>query len=127
MIKVQLVPLKNLAAILTSISVPLKDVVPGELYFFLGQSLEQQQHNNPRNANAYGNCMHHFRFGIGAGKVAPTGEIMRQVIVGTVRGNHLSMPLVEQCESSPDRTCIYRLPEAVQNKHGLIKDAFHLR
>ena len=95
MIKIQIVPLKNLAAILTSIPVPLKDVVPGELYFFLGQSLEQQQHNDPRNANAYGNCMHHFRFGIGAGKVAPAGEIMRQVVVGTIRRNHLSMPLVE--------------------------------
>ena len=113
MIKVQLVPLKNLAAILTSISVPLKDVVPGELYFFLRQSLEQQEHDYPRNANADGNCMDHFRFRIDTGKVAPAGEIMRQIIVGTVGGNHLSVPLVEECESAPDRTCIYRLPEAV--------------
>ena len=113
MIKVQLVPLKNLAAILTSIFVPLKDVVPGELYFFLRQSLEQQEHDYPRNANADGNCMDHFRFRIDTGKVAPAGEIMRQIIVGTVGGNHLSVPLVEECESAPDRTCIYRLPEAV--------------
>ena len=113
MIKVQLVPLENLAAILTSISVPLKDVVPGELYFLLRQSLEQQEHDYPRNANADGNRMHHFRFRIGAGKVAPASEIMRQIIVGTVGGNHLSMPLVKECESAPDRTRIYRLPEAV--------------
>lgn len=127
MIEVQLVPLKNLAAILTSIPVPLENVVPGELYFFLRQSLEQQEHDNPRNANADGNRMDHFRFGIGPRKVAPTGEIMRQIVVGIVRGNHLSVPLVEECKSTPDRACVYRLPKAVQNKHGLIKDSFHLR
>jgi hypothetical protein len=125
MIKVQLLPLKNLTAILTSVPVPLEHVVPGELYFFLRQSLEQQQHDNPWNANAHGNRMHHFRFGIGARKVAPAREIMGQIVVGTVRGNHLSMPLVKECESSTNRTCIYRLPEAVENKYGLFKDAFH--
>ena len=35
MIKVQLVPLQDLPAILAGIPVPLKDIVPGELYFFL--------------------------------------------------------------------------------------------
>ena len=77
MIEVQLVPLENLAAILTSIPVSLKYVVPGELYFFLRQPLEQQQHDDPWNANADGNGMHHFRFGIGTGKVTPAREIMR--------------------------------------------------
>ena len=125
MIKVQLLPLKNLAAILTSIPISLEDVVSGELYFFLRQSLEQQQHDNPWNANAYRNRMDHFRFGIGPGKVAPAREVMRQIIVGTIGGNHLSMPLVEECKSPTNRACIYRLPEAVENKHGLFKNAFH--
>ena len=113
MIKVQLLPLKKLTAILTSVPVPLEDIVPGELYFFLRQSLEQQQHDNPWNANADGNRMHHLRFRIGARKVAPARKIMRQIVIGIVRGDDLSMPLVKEGESSTNRACIYRLPEAV--------------
>lgn len=41
-IKIQFVPLKNLAAVLTGVSVALEHIVPGKFDFLLRQPLEKQ-------------------------------------------------------------------------------------
>ena len=47
-IEVQIRPIKNIAAILAGVLVPLEDVVPGELHLLFRQPIEKQQHNHAR-------------------------------------------------------------------------------
>ena len=53
MIEIQLVPFKHLSAVLAGISVALENVVPRKFHFLFWKSLEKQEHNDPRNADAY--------------------------------------------------------------------------
>lgn len=120
MIKVQFAALKNLPAILTRVPVALEDVVPCKFHFLLRQSLEKQKHDDPWHANAHRNCANHFRFGIRPRKIPPARKIVRQIVVRSVGRNHLSMPLIKERESSARRTCVHRLPQAVEHKNGLV-------
>jgi hypothetical protein len=112
-IKIQFVPLKNLAAILTRVSVAFEHVVSRKLDFLLRQSLEKQQHNDPWNTNAHRNRADHLRLGIGLRKIPPAGKIVRQIVVRPIGGNHLGMPLVKERKGSSHRTGINGLPEAI--------------
>lgn len=51
MIQIQIAPFKDLSAVLASVPITLKDIVPGELNLFLRQSVEQTKKNHPRNPN----------------------------------------------------------------------------
>ncbi|MEY2540017.1 MAG: hypothetical protein QOG67_3757 [Verrucomicrobiota bacterium] len=51
MIKIQLIPIENMAAILARILVALENIVPSELHFLLRQPVKQQQNDDARHAN----------------------------------------------------------------------------
>ena len=68
MIKIQVVPLKGIAAVLAGIPVALEDIVPRELDLFLWQPLEKQQHDDSRYADAYRNRANHSGSGFACEK-----------------------------------------------------------
>ena len=51
MIEVEIVAIEDVAAVLAGILVPLENVMSRKLYFFFRQSIEEQQHNDARNAD----------------------------------------------------------------------------
>ena len=61
MVQVQVFPLQNQPAILASVFVPLKNVVPGKFDFLLGQAIEHHQQDDARDANAEGDGANAFR------------------------------------------------------------------
>ena len=124
-IQVQFVAFKNLATILAGVPITLEDIVSGKLDLFFRQAFKEQQHDDSRDANAHRNRSNHLRFGIDLGKVAPTREVMRQIVVRPVGGDNLGVSLVQEREGSSHRTGVHRLPKTVQDKNWLVQDAFH--
>src|SRR5438046_10618056 len=76
MIEIQLVTLKNLTAILATVFVALKNVVPRKLHFLLRETIEKEQYDHPRHANFPRNSRDHLVFWRGRRKITPTLEIM---------------------------------------------------
>lgn len=116
-IEVEFASFKGLTAILTGVVVPLKDIVPGKLYFFLRQAIKQQQDDHSWNPDLPGNGVNHLVVFArrGNGKVAPALEVMSGEVILLVRRYHLGVPLVEQSESATSRAYINRLPKAVKH------------
>ena len=117
MIEIQLVPIKNLTAILAGVFIALENIVAGKLYLLFWKSIEKQQHNHARHPNLPRNRGDDFVIGRGGGEVAPTVEVMRQEIVFVVGGNHVSMSRVNKRERAPRRADVDRLPEAIQHQN----------
>jgi len=76
-IQIQVFAVELVAAILTGILVPLKNVVPCELNLFFGQAIEQHQQNHPWNTDTKRDRMHAFRMRLLLRKVVPFMEIER--------------------------------------------------
>jgi len=115
-IEIQVGPLKNSAAILAGVLVPLENVVPGELHFLLGQPIEQEQNNHPRHPDLPGNGGDDFVVGRGRGKIAPAIEVVGEKIIGRIGGNDLGVSLVEEREGAAGRADVDRLPEAIEHQ-----------
>lgn len=58
MINVELLALMALAAILTGETVPLEDVLAGELDLFFGKAIKEQEDDNPGNADTAADSAH---------------------------------------------------------------------
>ena len=84
-VKIEIRPLEKVAAILTSILVAFENIVPGEFYFLLRQTIEEQKDNHPRNTNLPRNGSDHLVLGRGRGEIPPALEIVREKIVGRIR------------------------------------------
>ena len=117
MIEIQVVPLKNLAAVLAGVLVALENIVPREFHFLFRQPIEEEQHDHTRHPNLPRNRGDDFVIGRGGGEVAPTVEIMRQEIVFVIGGNHVGMARVNERERAPRRADVDRLPEAIQHQN----------
>ena len=85
MIEIQLVALKNLATILTSVFVALENVVTRELYFLFRETIEKEQHDHARHANLPRDRCHHLVFRRSRGKITPALKVVRHKIVGFIR------------------------------------------
>ena len=112
-IEIQVVPLKNLAAVLAGVLVALENIVPRKFHFLFRQPIEEEQHDHTRHPNLPRNRRDDFVIGRGGGEVAPTVEVMGQEIVFVIGGNHVSMARVNERERAPRRADVDRLPEAI--------------
>lgn len=120
-IKVEVAPLKKLAAVLARILVPLENIVPGEFYFFLRQTIEKQQHDHARDPNLPRNRRHQFVVGRSRGDIAPAFEIVSQEIIRLVGGNDMGVSGVDEGKCAPGGADIHRLPEAIENENLTVK------
>jgi len=75
MIQIEILAVKNLAAILAGVFVPFKNVMPRELHLFFRKMIVNQQEDHSRHADAEGDSSHRFRSGLGLGKMMPFREI----------------------------------------------------
>ena len=126
MIEIQLVALKNLAAILAGVFVTLENIVARELHFLFRETIEEEQHDHARHADPPRNCRDHFVFRRGHGKIAPTLEIVRHEIVGFIRRNNVGMARVHQRERASRRADVYRLPETVQHQNVTVQQCMQI-
>ena len=116
-IEIQVVPLKNLAAVLAGVLVALENIVPREFHFLFRQPIEEEQYDHTRHPNLPRNRRDDFVIGRGGGEVAPTVEVMGKEIVFVIGGNHVSMSRIHQCKRAPRRADVDRLPEAIQHQN----------
>lgn len=122
-IEIKFVAIEGMAAVLAGIFIALENVVPGEFDFFFGESVKHEEDNHPGNADAEGDALDHFVFGVVAGEIAPTGEVMGEKIFRLVLGDYLGVALVEESEGPADGAGIDGLPEPVEHKHRVIQNA----
>ena len=106
---------ENLVAILTSVVVPLKNILSGELDLLLRLTLKKQKHDHAWHPNPHRYRLCHFRVRIALRKVLPAFEIMSQKTLSLFGADHLRVPLIEQSESTSGTARVHRLPEAVEN------------
>jgi len=96
-VEVQIAPIKDLAAVLAGVLVPLEQVVPGEFDFLLGKTVKPHEQDDPgypdserdRADGAVG-------FGVGRGQVTPLLEVQCPVITVAITEHHLCVPFEEK-------------------------------
>lgn len=64
MVEVQILSLKNFAAVLAGVLVALEDIVASELHFLLRHAIEEYQHDDARHANLKGDAADAFGMGL---------------------------------------------------------------
>ena len=52
MVEIQVLPFKDLPALLAGVLVAFEDIVASELHFFLRHTIKQHQHNHPGNTDS---------------------------------------------------------------------------
>ena len=119
MIEIQVASLKDVAAILAGIAVPLEDVVPGKFYFLLRKPIEKQEDDDPRNSDLPRDRIHHLMLGRGSvdGKIEPARKVVGREIILQIGRNDLRVALIEQGKGATRRADIDRLPEAIKHEH----------
>lgn len=117
MIEIQVISLKNPAAILARVFVALENIVTSKLHFLLRETIKEEQHNYAWNSDLPRNGRDHFVFWRSYRKIAPTFEIMRQKIVSFVRRDDVGMARIDQRESAPRRADVHRLPQAIEHQN----------
>ena len=125
MVDVEIRPVEVNAAILTGVFVALEDVVSRELDFFFWKPVKKTKNDDPGNPDFQRDGLEHSRFGIGDGKMPPTGKIMGQKIARPVGRDNLRMPLVKKRERTPRRTGVDGLPQPVEHENRLVKGCIH--
>ena len=116
-IEIQVVPLKNLAAVLAGVLIALENIVPRKFHFLFRQPIEEEQHDHTWHPNLPRNCRNDFVIGRGGGEVAPTVEVMRQEIVFVIGRNHMGMARIHQRKRAARRADVDRLPKAIQHQN----------
>ena len=116
-IEIEIPSIENLAAVLASVLVALKDVVPGKLHFFFRKPIENQQHDHARNTNLERNGRDQLVIGCIRREIAPAIEIVSQEIVRLVRGNNLGVARVNQRKRAARGADVHRLPETIQHQN----------
>lgn len=124
-VQIQHLTRENLAAILASVVVPLKNIVAREFDFLLRQALEEQKHNHPWHTNPHRHCLRHLRIRMTLRKVLPTLEVMSEKTLTALCGDHLRVTLVKQSERAAGAACIHRLPKAVENQNRCVENRLH--
>jgi hypothetical protein len=121
MIQIQVAPFKDLSAVLAGVPITLKDIVPGELDLFLGQSIEQTKQNHSRNPNFERYRVDAVAVRVLRRKIAPLvkAESIERTVVSVE--HDLCVALKQQSEGSTHGANIDRLPKAVQHQNVLIQ------
>jgi oligopeptide transport system substrate-binding protein len=124
-IQIQILSFVSLSAVLTSIAVPLENIVPGELDLLLREAVKHDQQNDARHANFERDCGNGFRMRLLGGEISPLAETERLKNAFLVAQHHLGMALEQKGQGASCRANIDRLPEAVQHQDMLVKKRTH--
>lgn len=76
MVDIEMTAIKQIAAVLACVFIPLKDIVSREFDFFFGQAVKKAENNDPWHPDGERYGLKHPWFGIGEGKIPPTQKIM---------------------------------------------------
>ena len=95
-IEIQIGAIEEVAAILTGVLVPLENVVPRKLHFLFRQAIKKEKNDHARNPNSPGNRANEFMVWRARRKLTPAREVVRQKVVGVVRGNDMRVAGVNQ-------------------------------
>jgi hypothetical protein len=120
-IQIKLAAIEEFAAVLASVLVSLKHVVPGEFYFLLRKPIEHKQHDYSRDPDLKRDGRNHFMLGRVRGQIAPAFEIVRRKVVGVIRRNNLGVPCVYQRKGAASGADVHRLPEPVEYQNLTIQ------
>jgi hypothetical protein len=115
MVQIQIIAIKESAAVLAGVLVPLKNVVPGKFYFLFWQPIKKQEHDHARDPNFPSNGGDDFVFRRSCGEVTPTIKIMREKIICLVGRNNVGVAGINERESAANSADIDRLPKAIQH------------
>jgi len=91
--------------------------VAGKLHFFLGQAIEEQEHDHAWDTDSPRNRLNELVVRRVVRKIAPTFEIVGQKIVRVVGRNHMSVTRVNERKGAAGRADVDRLPEAVKHQN----------
>ena len=94
-IEIELSAVENVAAVLAGIFIPLENIVPRKFDFLFRQTVKEEKHDHPGNANSQGNGLHHLRLGIQLRKIPPAFVVVGQKVVTFIRVNDLRLALIQ--------------------------------
>ena len=110
MIQIQILPVKNLAAILAGVEVPLKNIMPRELHFLFRHPVEHDEQDHARHADFKRDGMNAFWMRLLLGQIMPlikTESLKRPIVAAE---DSLGMPFKKQSKGASGGANIDRLP-----------------
>ena len=119
-IQIEFAAIENFAAVLAGVFVALKHVVSGKFHFLLWKPIENQKHNDPRDANLERNRRDDFVIRRVCRQIAPAFEIVRHEIVRLIGRNNVGMTGIYQREGATRRADVNRLPQAVKHQNLVV-------
>jgi len=119
-IQIQVFAVESLAAILADVVIPLENVVPRELDFFLRQPVKHHQQDDARHADFERNSPDAFRVRLLDRKIMPLikAESLKRTVVGVQ--NHLSMAFEKKRQRASRCADVDRLPQTIEDQHMLV-------
>ena len=120
-VEVEVFSIHGLAAILAGVFVPLVDVLAGELDFFVGGLVVEDEDDDRRDGYSVVDSVNELERSVrGAGKVPPLvkGEVAEGAVL---LEDGLGVPLVEHADGPASRADIHRLPQPVEHQDVLVK------
>jgi hypothetical protein len=112
-VEIQILAIKNLAAILARAVVALKNIMPRELDFLLGQPIKHDEQDDPGHADFEGDGVDAFRVRLLLGQILPLIEAKRLKGAIVTAEDSLGVPFKEQGEGAARGADIDRLPQSV--------------
>jgi hypothetical protein len=96
MVQIQVFPIKNTAAVLAGVFVPLKDVVPGKLNLLFGQPIKTHQPYHSGYPDAKGNRPNRIIRVTVLGKMPPLAKVIGLEVPLAVPIHHLRVLFKEK-------------------------------
>lgn len=120
-IEIQILAVKNFAAILAGVLVAFENIMARELHFLFRKVIEYGEQNHARNSDAKRNRADTFRMRFLLGEFVPLGKA--EGAEGTIAAieNRLGVSLEEQRQRAACGADVDSLPKTVQNKHMLVQ------
>src|SRR5688572_8089195 len=114
-IKVEVLAIKNIAAVLAHIAIALEDIMAREFHFLLRHAVEQHEQNDTRNADAERDGVDALGMRFLLREIVPLAEIEGlKGSIGAVEDD-LGAALEQERESPLCRADVHRLPKAVEH------------
>jgi hypothetical protein len=118
-VQIQILAVKNFAAVLAGVLIPLVDVVSGKFDLLARHPVEEEEDDHTGNTDLERYGVDHVVARFALGEILPTGEIVcEEIAIGGVY--HLRVPRAQKDESASDGADMDSLPEPIENKDASI-------
>lgn len=114
-IQIEIFTIEDFATVLARIAIALKNIVPREFHFLLGQPVKKDQQNDSWNADFERDGMDAIGVGFLLREIAPLMEIERLVRSIVRAKDRLGLSFKKQSKSAADSANIDCLPEPIQH------------